>query len=644
MIFFTKWFGVYALCFIFGLSSDNMKKSLTYLLLLTHIALQGQRLETDYTAHYAPDRVLLQFHPQVTYDSKSEILSRCASIIHYTHLPSPALTLCEVRDAAEVIRWAAGVHEIKYVGCFITDGRHYAGVLNKLFVKIKHAHFETLLLQWAARHACSVRPDEYIKNLYHIESLPVERDPIAWSRELQREGWCQYAAPNLLLNPVVGSNDPHYARQWAIENKGTPLQHNGTPDADMDVDSAWTITEGSPDIKIAIIDSGVDTLHNDLKDNMLPGYDAVSDSTDGFPTPAYPNDGHGTCCAGIAAATKDNGTGIAGVAPKCKIIPVRAFYYIKLPNSSDPIPFSTAEAFMKAIGWSWSNAQADILSNSWGLPASLIPFLPGGTQPVEDAIQAAYTQGRQGKGIAMFFSSGNDNDSTGAIWPSSLPQTIAVTATDMCDKRKAPGDCSGENWGANYGAHTDIAAPGVKIVTTDMRGTKGYTNADYYNFFNGTSAACPHAAAVGALLLSIKPWLTPEDIRHLLATTADKTGGYAYNQPYPHGWWSKELGYGRVNAYQALLKTQAYTSIEPVGENQSVKAFPNPANDRVCIRLNKNTMYEICITDLSGRELWRGQSAEGEAIIDITTWTRGIYYIRLSDKCGDTKTLRLLVL
>lgn len=612
-----------------------MKKLLLLLLLAAQQLFAGNGFD-EYQKHIAQDRLLLIFEKNISAQQKDELLRECNSISHFTHLPSPNVTICMVNDFEHAQQWAKSKSEIKWVSFFITDGLHYAGVLNKVFVKIKHQNFEPMLKARLQQLQLSEpKADKYITNLYSIEIASSKLNTIEWCKLLMQEGWCEYASPDYLLNPLVNSNDTHYARQWAIENNGTPLQYNGTPDADMDVDSAWTITEGSPNIKISIVDSGVDTLHNDLKNNMLPGYDAVDDSTDGYPTPAYSNDGHGTCCAGIVAAEKDNNLGIAGVAPKCKIIPVRAFYYVLLQGASDPLPYSTASAFADAIGWSWSTANADILSNSWGLPPSLISFLPGGTQPVEDAIQTAYTQGRQGKGVAMFFSSGNEEDSTGVIWPSSLPQTIAVTATNMCDKRKSPGDCSGESWGANYGKGTDFGAPGVKVISTDIRGSKGFSTGDYYNSFNGTSAACPNAAAVGALLLSINHHFSLEDIRHIMATTAEKVGGYGYDSAYVHGAWCKPLGYGRVNAYQALLYAQNYTSVSSVKEELSVQVFPNPAYEILTLFTTTDKGI-VSIYNTVGNLVLQQNIIQNSTVLDIAGLSAGVYLLHYQHEAVST--------
>lgn len=599
----------------------------------------------DYKKHIAPDRLLLTFDKHFTQTEKEHLLISSGYVSAFTHLPAPAVTIAIVSDRGAATEYFNQLPGVKAVSFFITDGKHFAGVLNRIFVKLTDKNFEPLFREKIHQLGlpAPVR-DKYISNLFTVENtLNRFLNSMDLASLFSTEPWCSYSTPDFLVNPLVTSNDPLYNRQWAIANNGTTIQGSGTPDADMDVDSAWNIITGSSDIKISIIDSGVDTLQPDLVQNILPGYDAVSDSTDGYPTPAYDNDGHGTCCAGIVAAVKDNNIGISGVAPSCKIIPVRAFYYILLAGASDPLPFSTASAFADAIGWSWSVAGADILSNSWGLPPSLIGLLQGGTQPVNDAIATAHSQGRGGKGTAMFFSSGNENGSTGPIWPASHPLTIAVNATTMCDERKNPNDCSGENWwGGDYGPGLDFSAPGVKVSTTDMRGGFGFNNGDYTYTFNGTSAACPNAAGVGALVLSLRPELQAEDIRNILSQSCDKTGGYAYDSVFYNGTWCPELGYGRLNAHKALLSAFNYSSVaDNPGENDSPTTIsPNPANGYT--ELFTTQKSDIAIINLAG-EIVSSTTTEGEKTrLNTNQLPAGVYIISLKNQ-QTLKTLKLVV-
>src|ERR1039458_1428233 len=97
-----------------------------------------------------------------------------------------------------------------------------------------------------------------------------------------------------------------------------------------------------------------------------------------------------------------------------------------------------------------------------------------------------------------------------------------------------------------------------------MVGAHGFSANEYYYYFNGTSASCPNAAAVGALVLSINPNLTADGVRNVIARTCDKVGGYAYDSVFANGTWCRELGYGRVNAYRAVLYASVYNAVEEV--------------------------------------------------------------------------------
>ena len=199
-----------------------------------------------------------------------------------------------------------------------------------------------------------------------------------------------------------------------------------------------------------------------------------------------------------------------------------------------------------AINWAWEQGQADILSNSWGggSPSSLI----------NEAIDNALRFGRRGLGSPVVFAAGNQNGELS--YPASYPETIAVTAMSMCNERKSLTSCDGEAWwGANYGPGVDVAAPGVKISTLDNAGPDGWGTGDYLTEFNGTSAACPNAAGVVALILSTAPDLTATEARYILESSCDKAGEYEYRSfvvGQANGSWSPDLGYGRINAGKAL--------------------------------------------------------------------------------------------
>ena len=598
---------------------------------------------TDYQSHIATDRLIVIFDKNVSIAQQDAIIKNSGLVSDYWHLPHPRLTVCVTGNLQAAQNYFSTTQGVNFVSFFITDGLgHYGGVMNDFFIKINDRSFEPVLqAKLKALGLTAAIPDTYIPNLYKVNNTLFKvHNTVDWCALFQNESWVQYASPNYLLNPEVASNDPDYTREWQIHNTGSALQGSGTPGADMKVDTAWGITTGDSTIKIGLIDSGTDTTHADLKPNLLPGHDAVGDSTNGYPTPNYPDDGHGTCTAGILAAVKDNGIGVAGVAPGCKVIPVRAFYYISAGGTN--IPYSTAAIFADAIGWAWDTAHADVLSNSWGITNLLILDLPGGLIPVEDAIRLAHSNGRGGKGISLFFSSGNDNDSAGSIWPGYMAECISVGATNQCDTRKSPTDCSHDAWGDDFGGGLQISAPGENIPSTDMMGAHGFSNSNYYFAFSGTSAACPNAAAVGALMLSVNPQLTAEGLRNVIEQTCDRVGGYAYDSTYANGTWCRELGFGRVNAYRAVKMAQTYTSIPELIDGIQVNIFPNPTHDAVNIQYDGSETAILRLYDLNGHLVASQSIYKGVNVADVSVLAGGVYLARI-EFSGNSITRKLVV-
>lgn len=313
--------------------------------------------------------------------------------------------------------------------------------------------------------------------------------------------------------PTPQAPDPFIGNQWGLTK--------------IKATEAWAITRGNPGIKVAVIDEGVDFTHEDLNGNLLTGFDATDNDNNQQPNL---RDGHGTACAGIIAAVADNGRGVAGVAPNCRVLPVRIAF--GAPGGGWVTSDSTIALGIRTA----VNRGADVLSNSWG----------GG--PASSAIQSAFifarTNGRGGKGCFTPCASGN-NDALGVIFPAKYPQCFAVGASNEFDQRKSHTSADGENWwGSNYGPELQVVAPGVHIYTTDMMGGGGYnTTGNYVSNFNGTSSATPHVAGVGALVLSIDPNLTVQECEEIIRRSCDDLT--------PTG-RDNETGFGRVNALRAV--------------------------------------------------------------------------------------------
>jgi subtilisin family serine protease len=485
---------------------------------------------------------------------------------------TPAGKVWYVLDTAYV---AAGGHPVL---------RHEDGTRmsfsDELAVGLRSIGDMTLLQSDAAEYGLElIRTDTYTPEI--VFCAVTSRSPgnaLELANRLAESGRYAFAEPVFVLFDIFHTNDPLFPAQWAIRNTGQ--WPGATPGADMRVQDAWAISAGDPAIRIAIVDNGVQLNHPDLAANMTPGYDATGAGGNGGPT--FPNDAHGTACAGIAAAVADNSIGIAGMAHLCKIMPVRISR-----NQPGSASMTTTAWQADGINWAWQNG-ADVISCAWGGGSS--------SAVVNAAIQNATTQGRQGRGTSVLFSAGNGNSSA-VSYPASNPLCIAVGATSPCDERKSTASCDGvDGWGSNFGNGLDLCAPGVFIPTTDLSGTAGYNasagnfpnnNIDYYGFFDGTSAAVPHAAAVTALILSVHPNLTQQEARAILERSCDKVGGYNYfaNSAQPNGTWSNELGHGRVNAYAAVQ----------VASGQCASAAPYPPADSIFRQLI--ALHPRCCTE-----------------------------------------------
>ncbi len=353
-----------------------------------------------------------------------------------------------------------------------------------------------------------------------------------------------YAEPDLMIDNILNcATDPLFNNQWGLNNTG---QNGGTSGIDMNVCNAWNITEGSNSIKVAVVDDGIQMTHPDLQANVFgTGYDTEN----GTPSSVLRGN-HGTSVAGIIAAAKNNGYGIAGVAPSCKLISVSTS------------PYSNTNARKKkaeGINWAWQNG-ADVINCSWGWDPNL------SFQVIDDAISNALTQGRGGKGCIVVFAVGNDGNSNVNYPANSNTKILAIGAATYCGERKSSSSCDNNNgWGSNYGNSLDIMAPGIQITTIDRTGINGYDSGDYTSTFGGTSAAAPFVAGVAALMLSANPNLTVEQVNEIIEFTAQKVReedlySYTTTSGKPNGSWNEQMGYGLIDAGAAVCMAKNYAT------------------------------------------------------------------------------------
>lgn len=387
--------------------------------------------------------------------------------------------------------------------------------------------------------------------------------------------------------PQYIPNDEYFPQQFYLHNTGQELNDGrfGTPDADIDAPEAWMITKGDPNVVVAVIDYGVTNDHPDLPNTrqvrlqgsnfswnattVIPPYDNPDD-----PSPVQYNylQNHGNACAGVIAAEMDNYEGVVGIAPECKIMPIRVGteYYPTWELNASALTFCV-DSLANVISCSWGNGIE-------GVPPDLSPVF---IDAMEDALD---------NNVNIIFSAGNTANQSGIVPPpkppfiyqghvafpanADVPHLITVGASDRNDLQ------------ANYSPTNeliDIVAPSntffnylvenehKNIWTIDMLGLDGQNDKDddlptsgindnftsYTGRFGGTSAAAPEVAGVVALMLSVNPCLNPRQVTEILFNTTDKVGGYNYNWNAEKPGHSQELGYGRLNAYKAVALTQA---------------------------------------------------------------------------------------
>ena len=371
------------------------------------------------------------------------------------------------------------------------------------------------------------------------------------------------------------NNEPHFDKQWGLRNIGQNLGTTikplyGTSGVDIKIcDAHHNITKGDQSIIVAIFDTGFDLDHPGLKNVLSKSYNTMT----GGQSQVYTE--HGTRCAGIIGGAKtNNNLGVVGVAPDCQIMSI-SFNF----SDNNITPPDRCQKYANGFNWAVNNG-ASIISNSWTDNA-----LGGGSygRMLDYAIDSALIKGRQGKGCVIVFSTGN-NGSDKVLYPAnSKPDIIAVGAISPCGERKTTSSCDrNSGWdfgGSNYGKELDIMAPGVLIPTTDTGG--GYM----LNFW-GTSAAAPHVAGVAALMLSVNPNLTQRQVKGIIERTAQKIGsGYQNNPDRINGTWYDQMGYGLVNAYEAVKMARDYCSLpQTLFENKIVTTSITVDGNRVHLK------------------------------------------------------------
>lgn len=412
-----------------------------------------------------------------------------------------------------------------------TDGQS-AEVLTDNWMRIQVSNKRAHSMMAFLNNSDSV---EYVQPNYKVKLLenyqiqdPLRRAALARGLAERIEFLAPKDNPEIPEAPQQATGaDPDFSKQWGMN--------------DIGVQEAWKVSMGSPEMVVAVIDTGVDYTHEDLLPNLwrnskeiagnnkdddnngyvddMIGWDFVSNDNKPYDLSVDPaqllmgggNPGHGTHCAGNVAAKGNNALGIAGVAPNVKIMSLRFISEKGEGTSADAI---------KAIKYAVDNG-AKVLSNSWGSE---------GEDPAEDAENKALREVityAESKGVLFIAAAGNghsgvgyDNDSDEKpAYPASYDHESIISVAAL-DVKNELGSFS--NWGAKT---VDIGAPGVDVYSTVVGGTYNNYVIDIGPFqitWDGTSMAAPHVAGAAALYWSANPTKSWKEVKEALLSSAAK--------------------------------------------------------------------------------------------------------------------------
>ena len=468
-----------------------------------------------------------------------------------------------------------------------------------------------------------------------LESARPDFDPVAAAAELRATGLVRSAVPDFPVELHITPNDFDYGLQWYAQ---------GSTGVDVSLPAAWDVEQGSPTVRIGIMDTGVDLGHPDLASKIWtnPGETAangVDDDENGYvddvhgwdfgdgdsdPNPHPVLDPsvfgldvgfHGTFVAGIAAAATDNGEGIAGAAWNCPVVP------LKVVNGAGDI---TLAAITEAFGYAATN-HIEVLNISLGTSDSA-----GVAEYFQALVDAATVAG-----VLVVASAGNDGSSA-PNFPAACTGVLSVAATDPNNARSSF---------SNFGPVVRIAAPGEAMWSALSRNypVDEFSQLFYEVFFgwdgvrpymqnDGTSFSSPLVAGVCALVRSRHPDWTPLTVGMHMVATGDVV---AYDQP---------IG-PKLNAQRAVSDAVASAPAGPFA-HYSLSVAPNPASEGAIIRVNlpAGCSARVRVFDCTGRLTRDLSSGELPAGSHAIAWdgmdeygnltAAGVYVVQLDTPAG----------
>lgn len=334
----------------------------------------------------------------------------------------------------------------------------------------------------------------------------------ALSKILARLPIVDFAEPNFEAEALLIPNDTYFNNQWGI--------------AKIQMPQAWDIATGSSNIKVAVLDTGIDNDHPDLssKVDVWKNFSSSRSSDDLY--------GHGTHVAGIAAAITNNSLGVAGVGFNTHLMSV------KVLNDSGSGYYSWV---INGITWAADNG-AKVINLSLGGSS--------GSSSLENAINYAWN-----KGVLLSCAAGN-NGSSNYMYPAVYQNCLAVAATDSSDQKAS--------W-SNYGSWVDVSAPGVDIFSTLPNHRAKVSKTRNYGSLSGTSMATPFTAGLGALLFGLDSSLNNTQVRERIEQTAMQISGTGT-------YWQ----WGRIDAFSAVSTALGLTA--PTA-TPTLESMPTPSSE-----------------------------------------------------------------
>lgn len=366
---------------------------------------------------------------------------------------------------------------------------HYESIIVNFREDIENVNIEQDIKTIASQYQESPKLNSIFSSTDNLYVLEGDENLIKNLKKSPLSKQIKYIEPNYIYQTLEVPNDPNYSQQWNLRS--------------INIEQAWDDSKGEG-VTVAVIDTGVSRVPDLQKTEFVEGYDFVNDRVE-----AIDDNGHGTHVAGTIAESTNNNYGVAGIAYKAKIMPLKV-----LSGSGGGTVADIAEAIRFA-----ADHNADVINMSLGGG--------GENQVMKEAIDYAYDQG-----VVIIAAAGNENRNA-ASYPARYPKVISVSATDSAGIKASY---------SNYGAGVDISAPGGsetgKIIQETIKGNSGQPE---FLGLQGTSMASPHVAGVAALIKA-SGIESPQEITEILKQSVRKIG----EDPLNH------YGAGQLDAGQAV--------------------------------------------------------------------------------------------